>query len=165
MRQERMQAVDVSELLASTDVFNGLDTSSLARVASLRETLEFERGQTLFKQGQPADRLYVLVSGGVGVRTYVEDCGDVLVQSVRDAGDVFGWSALVEPFEYSYTAHAHEAGSAVVIPGAPLLDLLGERPELGLAVFKNLAKGLAVTLHQTRSSLVTIASRGQISQG
>jgi CRP-like cAMP-binding protein len=52
-------------LLARTELFHGVDEETRTRVAERAVARVFERGQILFIQGAPSDRLFVLVRGAV----------------------------------------------------------------------------------------------------
>ena len=157
--------MDAVDLLRKTELFPGVDHDLLARLGALGEDRSMTRGETLFEQGQPAGQLYVLVEGGVGVRMAVEDYGDVLVESATQPGVVLGWSALVEPYTHGYTARCTEGGRVMTIPAEPLLALLAGNSDLSITVYRALTQALATRLNQTRLSLVSLLSRGQISQG
>ncbi len=157
--------MDVESLLRESRLFGSLDNEGLSLVASLASEISFERGEVLCEQGTSADVGYVLREGAVGIRTHVGEGGDVLVETVTRPGQAFGWSALLEPYLYSFSARAHEAGTALALDRRPLLQLLEDRPDIGLTVYRCLANIVAGTLDQTRSSLLTVLSQGTISQG
>jgi CRP-like cAMP-binding protein len=157
--------MDASALLGNSDLFGALDEDALGHVAALAEPISFSRGEALLTQGSAADRLYVLLTGAVGIRTSLVDRGDVLVESVERPGEVFGASALVEPYEYTFTARAQAEGSALVIAREPLLALLEARPSLGLSVYRGLARTAIAQLDHTRASLMTVMTDGAISHG
>src|SRR5690348_16952164 len=55
------------EVLAQVELFERLDRVALARLAACADPLEFSPGETLFRQGDAADGLYVVVSGSFGI--------------------------------------------------------------------------------------------------
>ncbi len=157
--------MDTVELLRRSHLFGSLDDEALGELASIGVIVEFKRGKVLLEQEGPADYLYVLGEGSVGIRTFLREHGELLVETISHDGDIFGWSALVEPYVYAFTARAQEDGYAVAFPRQALISFLEARPEVGLAVYRRLVKTIAHRLHETRTSLMTVLAQGTISHG
>jgi len=157
--------MDTTALLRRSELFTSTTDELLSSVAALATPIRFGRTDALFEQGGKADQVYLLEDGVVGIRFVTPEQGEVLVDTITKPGEVFGWSGLVAPFEYSFTARAMADGGAVALPGAELLELLREHPEVGMEVYRGLLLVVADRLQQTRSSLLSILSRGTISQG
>lgn len=81
------------EILQRTAFFRDLDADRLARVAALAELRRCVAGEAVYRVGEPARALYVLIDGtvrlGVAYGGRDASAGDLLRR-----GDVFGWAAL-----------------------------------------------------------------------
>ena len=53
--------------LSSTEIFHDIDPAALLDLATQVEELHLEAGETLIRQGDPSDAMYLIVSGQVGV--------------------------------------------------------------------------------------------------
>ena len=47
------------------DIFEHATVEQLGRIAGLMEEVHFEPGETIFKEGEPGDAFYLLLSGRV----------------------------------------------------------------------------------------------------
>jgi len=103
-------------------------------------------GSFLFRYGEPADYLYILVEGRV--RLSIGDQGHVALL-VGDPGDAFGWSSLVERENYTASAECLIATRVKKI-GKERLAMIFERdPASGLRFYKRLATLIAQRLTDT----------------
>ncbi len=76
------------ELLRKVDIFSRLREYELDIIARYSEFMDFERGRSVFKQGEPATEMYVVNTGRVGIISIEED-GDVFVAQIMP-GESFG---------------------------------------------------------------------------
>ena len=99
-------------------------------------TDRYEPGQIIFKQGQPADRMYVVKEGEVEIRV-----GDE-VMDVVGAGDLLGEMALVDSSPRSATAVARTACSLIPVDQRRFTYLVQQTPFFSLYVMRVLADRL-----------------------
>jgi CRP-like cAMP-binding protein len=121
----------------------------------LAERIPASAGQTVFSAGEPATALYLLITGSVDLYDVISDL--VLPGGSREffldsigPGEVFGISALVEPYSYTLTARAATDLDLVRLDGAELRRLLGQHADLAQAVLGQTTKTLAGRLRDTR---------------
>ena len=83
-------------LLSQTNFFGRLTPTQLDRVAALSSVQDCEAGQPVYRVGDPADKVYVLVHGtvrhAIGFGGRNANVGDILRR-----GELFGWAALTPP--------------------------------------------------------------------
>lgn len=153
-------------LIRESELFKGLSQDVLEKILSLCREAEYPRGATIFSEHSPAERLYVLEYGLVTLRIDTPAGGEkVMVTAIRDRGEVFGWSALVEPHVYTSTAVCLESCRVVALEGAGLLRTLEENPEAGFVVMKRLATIVASRLRKAQTALTSALTPGLISHG
>ncbi len=79
----------LGETIAEHRVFKGLAPRYLALLAEVAMFKEFATYEVIFKEGDPANRFYVILDGEVGLESARRDGPSVLLQTIgRD--DVLG---------------------------------------------------------------------------
>jgi len=113
----------------------------------------FSPGETIFREGDPANRFYLLEKGSVALESYVKDHGLVRIQTVGP-GDVLGWSWLFEPYFWHFNARALEPIDALFLYATPLREECECDHELGYELFKRMAQVMLSRLQATRRQLL-----------
>jgi CRP/FNR family cyclic AMP-dependent transcriptional regulator len=130
---------DPLELLAKTQIFEGLAASDLEPLRPAIRTRTFERGSFLFREGDPGSHLYVVVRGQAKIGHVGEGGGEV-VFAIAGPGEVFGEMSLFdEEGERTADAQAMEPTECLVIAKAPLLQFLTAQPRLLLRIISSLS--------------------------
>ena len=80
---------DVQAILARAGIFQGVDPDAVAALIADMETVTFPRGTTIFAEGEPGDRLYIIVDGKVKLARHAPDGRENLL-SVMGPSDMFG---------------------------------------------------------------------------
>lgn len=119
--------------LADLAVFAGVSAARLARLATRVEEKSLLAHQLVFRRGDRCDGLYVVVQGSVSVRT--ESPGQP-IERVLDLGpgEVFGEAEILEEAPRRLTARTLEDATLILIPLAPLLELLREQPTVATSL-------------------------------
>ena len=121
--------------ITEMDLFTGLDLSVMGEIADTCCIEEnFAKDTVLFKEGDEATSLYVLVSGSVDLK--IKD--ETTVYSLSEQSDIFGWSSMVENSQYTATAVSKEAIKVIKIDTRRLNRLFNENPIFGLTVYRRL---------------------------
>lgn len=68
-------------------------------------------------------------------------------------GDIVGWSALVEPHIFTFSAQAVDKCKLVALDGIKLLKFMDADPVMGYEVMRRLSEVIASRLTHTRRSL------------
>jgi toluene monooxygenase system ferredoxin subunit len=130
-------ALDVGEL------FSGLNSSTLERLAGLAKRESHPAGAVLYRPGDPAEDFFVLDSGRIefliGRGERAAPGGFMLVK-----GEVFGWAALLEgtPARIA-SARCLESSTLLRINGKSALRVLEADPAAGFTVMRRLAALIA----------------------
>lgn len=119
------------ELLATTPFFASAPPDLIAKIVSQSRVRELVRGDVLFKEGDPADALYVVVKGriAIAIENKPIDSRESVI-ALMDAGDLFGDMGLLDTGIRSANARALEATSVLEVPYEPLRQALKDSPEL-----------------------------------
>ena len=138
--------------LSSCYLFQGLSESQLSHLRAIGSEAAIEAGQWLYREGDPAEQMYVLKDGAVELLTSVDEV-ELPITIVRKPGNCFGTSTLVPPHQYSLSARCAEDGTLLSIKKADLEQLIKADVEMGHTILVNLAKHFLDRLKETRQEL------------
>ena len=82
-------------LVAQVPLFSGLPRTDIAHLAAHLCPLDFPAGMLIVREGDPGDRMFILVEGQVEVVKAV-GTADEHAMALRGAGDYFGEMSLLE---------------------------------------------------------------------
>ena len=132
------------ELLARTDFFADAPAATIREIAASGSELPLIRGDVLFREGDVADALYLVVSGRIAiVITNPIDHRETVV-ALMDSGDLFGEMALLDEGARSATARALEPSVVCAIPFDPVIKAFRSDPTILWGVCRLLARRLRV---------------------
>lgn len=146
------------------------DLRALARVARRRR---FGTGEVIFAEGEPADALYLVTSGEVGLFARSPSGREALVRTLR-SGDSFGDMSVLAGTPRTLTAVATTPSSAVFVGGPDLEQWLLGRPGAAVALLEVLSlrlQRMTVTLsdmlvvdlsHRVAKLLLTLVALGRM---
>ncbi len=146
------------ELLRRFPFFGFLDDTQLKDVAMLAEEIDVEQGTNIFEGEQPAAGLYVMVDGSIDLNFKVVDHEDPRIVkeffiSELNPGDIFGLSAIVEPFVHTMTAKVNAPSKVIKIEASGLRALSELDVKLQAGLMKAAAKAAMERLNDTRVQL------------
>lgn len=133
----------------------GLDPENLRVLLALSRPVEFAAGEFVFREGAPADRLWVIQRGLVRLHTHLPGRGDVPIDTLG-GGDVLGWSWMTAPYRWHFAATAVSAARAHEIDAAVLRESSAADPAFGYAVACALSGALLDRLQSTRARLLDL---------
>ncbi|HUH98444.1 MAG TPA: Crp/Fnr family transcriptional regulator [Anaerolineales bacterium] len=147
------------ELLRRFPFFNFMDDPQLKVVATLANQVNFEKDEQIVEAGKPADNLYFLIDGSVGYYFVVTTEHDPYYKkeyfiSHINPGEVFGISALIEPYVYTATLRADKASRVIKIDASALRALCEVDTRLSCGLHKAMARAAMERLQLTRVQLV-----------
>jgi len=130
---------ETSDLLATVEPFAGLESRELQQVAQVAVPRSYERGEVIFREGDPGEALYVVRSGSVSIRRDSAD-GRTLALAELRTGAMFGELAVFGGEVRSATAEALEPTSLVAILGKDMQRVLHSDPDIALKMLAALAE-------------------------
>jgi CRP-like cAMP-binding protein len=125
-------------------LFAALDAEGAAALrASMAET-DVPKGDVLFQEGEPGDRMYVIVDGKVKLGQTSNDGRETLL-AVLGPGEMFGELSLFDPGLRTSTATALTDAIVLGLGHDQLTPWLTGRPEVAAALLQALARRLRRT--------------------
>lgn len=134
--------------------FNELNPKHLEKLAGISCVREVKAGETLFREGDKEDYLYIVLQGRVALEIFVPHRGKVRIYTAEPM-DVFGWSSIT-PTVRQRTAGAVGVvdGRVICIDAPKLREACEEDHDLGYVVMRRLANVVASRLMVTRLQLL-----------
>ncbi len=132
--------VDKSVILRQLSFFGELNFFERRLVLDATELLQIKRGQPIYRQGDPADAFYAIVSGRV--ETMVERDGRMCLLEVLYRGKYFGLISLLTGEPHSVTARAATDVLLARIDRERFQQLLESIPRLSLDLNRALSRRL-----------------------
>ena len=140
-------------------VFQGLTSAQRSLLRPLFILCDYYGGSVLFEQGDPADCLYLIISGEVIVRYKPED-GPVIILARVHPGGVVGWSAALGRQKYTSGAECSIYSQVLYVRGEDLRELCEKYPETGEVILERLASAIADRTQITNDQVVDLLKQG-----
>ncbi|HEY7727818.1 MAG TPA: Crp/Fnr family transcriptional regulator [Candidatus Eisenbacteria bacterium] len=122
----------------SLPVFRGVSPDDQRRVAALATLREYRRGEYLWREGEPAEALTLIVKGRVKVVRHGEG-GDVIIELFGD-GEPVGALAVYNYMPYPASAVCLEPVTLLTLPRRDYFELLDRHPEFARALIREMTK-------------------------
>lgn len=149
-----------AEALGKVELFRGLMTQGLERVASIAAEESYGVSHVLFREGEPGDKLYVILEGKVRISRQVAGMGEEAL-AVLGAGSAFGEMALIDDVPRSADAIIHERSRLLVISKEAMQDLLFIHKDLAYEILWNIVKILSRRLRDTNDKMTFMSVSGK----
>ncbi len=143
------------KILGEHPFFRDLTPPHLATLVGCASNVTFDQGSFLFREGEAADRFYVLRFGRVAVETFAPTRGPLPIETV-DAGEVLGWSWLFPPYKWHFDARATMLVRALALDGACLRTKCEQDPVLGFELMRRFASVVVQRLEATQLQLLDL---------
>ena len=132
--------------------FRGMKPEHLEAMLDDATEVSFGADNVIFREGEPANRFYLIGSGRVALEAHEPGDGTTLIQELG-AGDPLGWSWLYPPFLWHCQARTIEPTSVVVLNGAHLLVVAERDPAFGYELVKRVSQVVIQRLQTARRRL------------
>lgn len=142
-----LTTIEKVHFLSQVDIFANATTEELLRIAGITEEIAVGPNATLFREGDPGDALFFLVSGSARLTK----CGSDVEGTVRSREPLGTFSILTrEP--RLYTATASEPTVALKIEREDFYDLLSQNIEIVQGIFRLLTRRIELALERESRS-------------
>jgi CRP-like cAMP-binding protein len=140
-------------------LFSAIPQDKLAEIGHFTETIEFRAQEVIFQEGAAARNLYGVLSGSVELslifrdrilkpdiqyeevnRSRIEILEKNIVIDTMVAGEIFGWSSMINPRLMTSTATCSQATQVFSVPADRLKSVLLKDGRAGYAFMEGLAE-------------------------
>jgi CRP/FNR family cyclic AMP-dependent transcriptional regulator len=141
----------MSDVLSRAPLFSALDDDAAHALRASMNEVRLPRGDTLFREGDSGDCLYVITDGKIKLGRTAPD-GRENILAVLGPGEMFGELSLFDPKPRTATAVAVVDSTLMSLGHENLDELLTGRP----AVAEAMLAALAQRLRRTNESLADL---------
>lgn len=130
--------------LQAVPLFASLVDAMLQKLATRFVTEHFPAGHTIFQEGDPGDKFYLIVHGSVRVTT-TGPAGEIRDLAICQDGDYFGEIALLENIPRTATVRTQSTSVLLSLQGDQFRQLIETAPDLRQALQATMAERLAAS--------------------
>ena len=136
-------------LLRRTELSKFLTDAELRELERLGDTTRRSPGRTLFRQGEAADHLYVVMEGSVELRARPPGRRAYRTVEVVGQGCTLGDESVLEEDEYLAGARVLEPATLLALPRQAFERLAGANPAIAIGLLKCAGSCMIQTLRRT----------------
>lgn len=159
MSREKLEAA-----VAAHPFLIGMSEHHLRLLADCAIQTHFDAGQIIFREGETANRFYLIEHGEV-VLDATGVGGEAVVIETVGSGDLLGWSWLFSPYVWHFTARATRPTSAIFFYGTVLREYCEKDHSLGFELFKRMSEVMTRRLQAARARLTKAYSERRPTPG
>ncbi|MGB8388182.1 Crp/Fnr family transcriptional regulator [Mycobacterium sp.] len=143
----------VDQVLAAAGILQSVEPGAASALIKQLHPAEFRAGETLFAEGDPGDRVYIIVAGKVKISLRGPG-GRTNLRAIMGPTDIFGELAVFDPGPRTCTATAITNVWTVWLDRATLRAWMARWPMIA----EQLLQGLTQRLRDTEDELVELVS-------
>ena len=126
------------EVLGGLPLFEPLSPDERERLAAGCRMRTFARGAALFREGERADGMHIVLRGVVKVVRFAPDGREMVLHLVRK-GNTIGEAAMFQKGTFPASAVAVDDVETLFLPADALFTLVTENPEMALRMLEALS--------------------------
>jgi len=126
-------------LIAQQPFVKGLNAHQLQMLTDSAIEMQFEPGQSIFHEGSPANRFYLILEGKVALELKLKGRGIIPIQTLGP-GDELGSSWLLPFSRLLFSAHALEPTKTIFFYGTHLRKQCEQDHDLGYQLMQRIAE-------------------------
>jgi CRP-like cAMP-binding protein len=130
--------MEIVDILKKSLLFSGLGEEYLAEIAAITVKRRFARGESLFRDGDPASGFFLLAAGSVKLCKVSPDGKEKVLHFVHP-NETFAEAAFFGDGRYPAEARAMEKGEALFLPREAFMGLLERNPLFSLNLIASLS--------------------------
>ncbi|WP_418278054.1 Crp/Fnr family transcriptional regulator [Isoptericola jiangsuensis] len=149
-------------VVLAAPLFADMDTEESKALFESMVAVELSRGDVLFREGEPGDRLYVIAQGKIKLGRRSSDGRENLL-SILGPGEMFGELSLFDPGPRTATASSVSDAVVYELRHQALVQWINAHPRVALTLLGALARRLRRT-NETLADLVFSDVPGRVAK-
>lgn len=117
---------------------------------NLKKPNVYEKGQSIYQQGDSAEFVYYLKKGKVQI-FIASPNGSEKILTVFSEGSLFGKSSFFDKMQRTSSARAITKSEIIVIDKPTMTEIIGSHPEFAIDMLEYLSKGIRLLSNQIES--------------
>ncbi len=126
-------------IIAELPLFKGMRREHIQLITGCAANVRVEAGEYLGREGQPADKFWVVRQGRLALEIHAPGRGSLTIQTISE-DDVAGWSWLVPPHHLRFDIHAVTVTRALMFDGKCLRGKFATDHELGYELMQRFSR-------------------------
>jgi CRP-like cAMP-binding protein len=155
---------ELLEILKGQTFFQGLGEQHVRLLTAGASLRTFRADETLFREHEEATAFYLVRSGRVALESRLPGRRAETFMTLGP-GEVLGWSWLMPPYRWHYSARALEETHTVHFDAPVLHDCMDRDPVLGYALYQRFAALIVQRLQAARLQAMDIYGGGDVGLG
>ena len=148
-----MSNSSTTEYLSTHEFFSEFSDDVIQFLCECSSMREIKKGQVLFRQGEHADKFYVVRSGRISIQMPAI-MGPTLEIQTLDKDQILWWSWLISPYKWNFQTKAEEDSELLQFDGAAILARCEQEPKFGYELLKKFAALMSVGLNAARQKMM-----------
>ncbi|MFL6530193.1 MAG: Crp/Fnr family transcriptional regulator [Chthoniobacterales bacterium] len=150
-----MNKSELEKEVAGHPFLLGLNEHHIRLLADCALHTHFEPGEFIFREGETANRFYLIQHGRVALESSGSGGGPVTIDEIGD-NDLLGWSWLFPPYVWHFSARAMEKTEAIFFYGTVLREYCERDPTVGYELFRRMSEVMTRRLQAARVRLLKV---------
>ena len=142
---------EVHEILSRAGIFQGVESAAVNTLIEQLDSTTFPRGTTIFDEGEPGDRLFIITSGKVKLARHAPDGRENLL-TIMGPSDMFGELSIFDPGPRTSSAVCVTEVTAASMNSDLLHQWIDDHPDISAQLLRMLAR----RLRRTNNSLADL---------
>ena len=148
-----MNNVSIRNRLTDCEFFSKFDDEFLDVLSEKAIERRIEAGKIVFRQGEHADKFYLLLSGRITVEIPSVYGPSIEIQNLG-ANQILGWSWLISPYQWEFQAKVEEEAGLIEFDGKSLLEYCEKNPQFGYKLLSSFAVLMSQRLFAARRRMM-----------
>jgi len=145
----------LSETLSQIQFLRDMAPEHLEQIADVAGIIDFEENDTVFREGDAAVNMFLIVSGTVSLEVCAAGAGCKQILTLGP-GELVGWSSHLGQARYTARARTPCRTRLVRINVPELMKICDRDPRIGYELMRRTALALAKRLSATRIQFVNV---------
>jgi len=145
--------------LRKLHLFKDLIDREVEVIAEYANEERYPAGRRIFEEKALATNLYLVIEGKVSIRMGEHLLAKQLEVDTVGPGEIFGWSAITEPYTFTAAAWTLEETTVIVISGDVLRHIFESNCYIGYPVMRGIASIISGRLRSVREEVVKLLQK------
>lgn len=135
---------EVHKILSRAGIFQGVESAAVNALIEQLDSTTFPRGTTIFDEGEPGDRLFIIIAGKVKLARHAPDGRENLL-TIMGPSDMFGELSIFDPGPRTSAAVCVTEVTTATMDSQMLHQWIRDHPEISEQLLRVLARRLRRT--------------------
>lgn len=149
------------EMIENLHIFKDLEPDELNKLTDLCSLETYQIGESLFKEGDPATDMWIVIDGSVELRFEMPNAKTTTRESTLSVhhkdipeSQVFGWSCFTEPYIMKLSAYCTSRRCQAIKINAKLLNnLMAQDTAIGFKIMRYIVQVVGYRFRQMREEV------------